>query len=34
MMSRIRHLPFPGGRYLRRPGYALGMSYYKAKDWF
>ena len=34
MMSRIRHSAFPGGRYLRRPGYAVGMSYFKAKDYF
>ena len=33
MMSKIRHMAFPGGKYLRRPGYAVGMSYYKAKDY-
>ena len=33
MMSSIRHMAFPGGRYLRRPGYAVGMSYYKARDY-
>jgi glycine/D-amino acid oxidase-like deaminating enzyme len=33
MMSKIRHWPFPGGRYLRRPGMALGMLYFKAKDY-
>jgi glycine/D-amino acid oxidase-like deaminating enzyme len=32
VMSRIRHWPFPGGRFLRRPGLALGMAYYKARD--
>lgn len=32
MMGSIRHMPFPGGKYLRRPAYAVGMSYYKAKD--
>jgi hypothetical protein len=32
ILSRIRHWPFPGGRYLRRPGLALGMLYFKAKD--
>jgi hypothetical protein len=34
MLSRIRHMPFPGGRYLRRPGYAVGMGYFKALDYF
>jgi len=34
MMSKIRHWPFPGGRYLRRPGMALGMLYFKALDLF
>jgi glycine/D-amino acid oxidase-like deaminating enzyme len=33
MMSKIRHMAFPGGKYLRRPGYAIGMSYHKAKDY-
>lgn len=33
MMSKIRHWPFPGGRFLRRPGMALGMLYFKAKDY-
>jgi gamma-glutamylputrescine oxidase len=32
MMSKIHHWPFPGGKYLRRPGMALGMLYYKALD--
>ena len=34
MMSQIKHHSFPGGRYLRRPGMALGMLYFKAKDYF
>ena len=34
ILSAIRHRPFPGGRYLRRPGMALGMLYFKALDWF
>ena len=34
IMSRIKHHSFPGGRYLRRPGMALGMLYFKAKDYF
>jgi len=29
----IRHWPFPGGRYLRRPVMALGMLYFKALDY-
>lgn len=33
VMSKIRHWPFPGGRYLRRPGMALGMLYFKALDY-
>jgi gamma-glutamylputrescine oxidase len=33
MMSKIKHYSFPGGRYLRRPGMALGMLYFKAKDY-
>jgi gamma-glutamylputrescine oxidase len=33
IMSRIRHWPFPGGRFLRRPGMALGMLYFKARDY-
>ncbi len=33
MLSSIRHMAFPGGRYLRRPAYAVGMSYFKAKDY-
>jgi gamma-glutamylputrescine oxidase len=32
VMAKIRHLPFPGGRLLRRPALALGMAYYKALD--
>ena len=31
-LGKIRHWPFPGGRYLRRPGMALGMLYFKALD--
>jgi gamma-glutamylputrescine oxidase len=34
LMSKIRHWPFPGGRYLRRPGLAVGMLYFKALDLF
>jgi glycine/D-amino acid oxidase-like deaminating enzyme len=34
VMAKIGHLPFPGGRYLRRPALAVGMAYYKALDAF
>ncbi len=34
VMRAIRHWPFPGGRYLRRPVMALGMLYFKALDFF
>ena len=30
--ENIRHLRFPGGRYLRSPLLAAGMLYYRAKD--
>ncbi|MEE4279795.1 MAG: FAD-binding oxidoreductase [Halieaceae bacterium] len=32
VMEKIRHWPFPGGKYLRRPALAIGMAYYKALD--
>ncbi|WOJ91918.1 FAD-binding oxidoreductase [Congregibacter variabilis] len=32
VMAKINHLPFPGGKLLRRPGLAVGMAYYKALD--
>ncbi len=32
VMARIDHMPFPGGKYLRRPALAVGMAYYKALD--
>jgi len=32
VMSRIRHWPFPGGKWLRRPALAVGMAWYKALD--
>ncbi len=34
IMAKIRHWPFPGGRFLRRPGMAIGMLYFKALDFF
>lgn len=32
VMSKINHMPFPGGKYFRRPALAIGMAYYKALD--
>ncbi|MCR9106173.1 MAG: FAD-binding oxidoreductase [Gammaproteobacteria bacterium] len=32
LLASLRHWPFPGGRYLRRPLMAMGMLYYKALD--
>ena len=32
IFSRLKHLPFPGGP-LRTPALALGMSWYKLRDW-
>jgi len=33
IFAKIAHRAFPGGRYLRRPGFAVGMLYYKALDY-
>jgi gamma-glutamylputrescine oxidase len=30
--ARIRHLPFPGGEWLRTPALVLGMAWYRLKD--
>ena len=32
IMSKLRHLPFPGG-FLRTPALAIGMSWYKMRDY-
>ncbi len=32
VFARIPHWPFPGGKWLRRPGLALGMSWFKLRD--
>jgi gamma-glutamylputrescine oxidase len=32
ILSKLRHLPFPGG-FLRTPALALGMSWYKMRDY-
>ena len=33
LFSKIKHLPFPGGKYLRTPAQVLGMAYYRLKDY-
>jgi len=30
--ARLRHRPFPGGRWLRTPALVLGMAWYRLKD--
>lgn len=32
ILASINHLPFPGGRYLMQPAYAIGMAYYRFRD--
>jgi gamma-glutamylputrescine oxidase len=32
VFARIRHRPFPGGRWLRRPALVLGMAWYRLRD--
>ncbi len=32
VFAKIPHWPFPGGKLLRRPALALGMSWYKLMD--
>ncbi len=32
LFAKIRHWPFPGGKLLRTPSFALGMLYYKLLD--
>lgn len=32
LLSRIRHMPFPGGRLMRTPALVLGMWYYRLRD--
>jgi gamma-glutamylputrescine oxidase len=34
LMSRLRHLPFPGGSLMRTPALVLGMWYYRLRDAF
>jgi gamma-glutamylputrescine oxidase len=32
VFARIKHQPFPGGRWLRMPSLVLGMAWYRLKD--
>ena len=32
VFARLRHRPFPGGRWLRTPALVLGMAWYRLKD--
>jgi len=32
ILASINHLPFPGGRHLMQPAYAIGMAYYRMRD--
>jgi gamma-glutamylputrescine oxidase len=32
LLARIKHYPFPGGRFMRTPALVLGMLYYQLKD--
>lgn len=34
LLSRIRHIPFPGGAMIRTPAVALGVLYYRLRDFF
>lgn len=33
LMARIRHVPFPGGRWLRTPMLVLAMMVHRVRDW-
>ncbi|MCC3862110.1 NAD(P)/FAD-dependent oxidoreductase [Pseudemcibacter aquimaris] len=32
ILASVKHMPFPGGRYLMQPAYAIGMAYYRMRD--
>lgn len=32
LLARLRHLPFPGGAWMRTPALVLGMWYYRLRD--
>jgi gamma-glutamylputrescine oxidase len=34
LFANLRHIPFPGGRWLRWPGLVAGMLYYSMLDKF
>ena len=34
IMQKMLHLPWPGGKLLRRPAMAIGMMFYKTLDLF
>ena len=33
LFAKLKHTPFPGGKYLRTPAQVLGMAYYRLKDY-
>jgi gamma-glutamylputrescine oxidase len=33
LFTKLRHLPFVGGKYLRTPAQVLGMAYYRLRDY-
>jgi gamma-glutamylputrescine oxidase len=32
VFARLRHRPFPGGRWLRTPALVLGMAWFRLRD--
>tara|TARA_R110002096_G_scaffold435548_1_gene661465 strand:- start:130888 stop:132201 length:1314 start_codon:yes stop_codon:yes gene_type:complete len=32
ILAKVKHPPFPGGRFLMQPAYSIGMAYYKMRD--
>ena len=34
IFANIKHPPFPGGKWFRRPALAIGMAYFKVMDAF
>lgn len=32
LLARLKHLPFPGGRWMRTPALVLGTWYYRLRD--
>ena len=33
VFTRLRHAPFPGGKWLRMPSLMLCMAYHRLRDW-